>query len=228
MAHHGSAFGRINPKEWEGLDVSFEGGRFVAIARCAHPDCMAAERWSARSMAGPEVTLTKFRLKRWGFKHRQPYCPEHMRPRKDKAPMPAPDTSRPALSLAADNDAPKLTPSDAAKVQRRMVYMAVEDAYDEDAKRYKPGHTDDTVSKAVGAPVALVGKVREEFFGPAAPPEPPEVRALREEFQALSASAASTKSEAEALHRKAAEQAVMAVGLERRLDRLCGSLGWGG
>ena len=77
----------------------------------------------------------------------------------------------------------KSEPTDAAKAQRRMVYMALEDAYDEAGKHYKPTHTDETVAKVVGCAIQLVSKVRDEFFGPNGPPD--EIAAIKLEVVAL-------------------------------------------
>lgn len=62
-------------------------------------------------------------------------------------------------------------PSDAAKALRRKIYEAIEAAYDEGKKRYrtklKGEYSDQSLADEVGCSVALVEKVRDEFFGPA-------------------------------------------------------------
>lgn len=60
--------------------------------------------------------------------------------------------------------------SDAAKKAKRMIYMALEDYYDEAKKTYRPGHTDASISEATGASVEFVKRIREEDFGPLAEP----------------------------------------------------------
>ena len=69
-------------------------------------------------------------------------------------------------------------PTEDAKVVRRKVYDAIEAVYDEKRKCYGRGlngyHTDEPIAKSVGCALNLVSKLREEFFGPAAPDEPTE------------------------------------------------------
>lgn len=74
-------------------------------------------------------------------------------------------------------------PTDAAKEQRRMAYTAIEAAYDEVKKRYYIGNTDATIAEEVGCAVALVAKVRDEFFGVNGPPD--EVELIKLDIIAL-------------------------------------------
>ena len=51
-----------------------------------------------------------------------------------------------------------------------MVYMALEDYYDEAKKAYKPGYSDKKISEETGASEAIVAQIRQQDFGPLGPP----------------------------------------------------------
>lgn len=96
-----------------------------------------------------------------------PVCPEHARKSKIKQPE-----KNDAPEMATAPEVTKPQPSDAARRAKRLVYQALEDYYDDKAKTYRPGHSDDSIAKETGAAVEFVKRIREEDFGPlGVPPE---------------------------------------------------------
>lgn len=142
---------------------------------------------------------------------------------------PRPGPRLPLKAPAGD----KPTPSDAARAQRRLAFIAIEEVYDDVALRYRPGHSDASIAKAIGCAEGLVATVRAENYGPAAPPEPPEVSRLRQDIAALAGSIKILEADVADLQQSAAaltatlrEQEAARVSLLTRLDRLCSDLGW--
>ena len=205
-----SAIDRIPASRWEGLAPTTERGRFVALATCA---CGATERWSAQSMPAPEIVIGKFKQKGWAFRHRKPICNACQRPAKEETVKP--DTP----TLRAVPPAPKPEPTDAAKAMRRLAYVAIEDGYDEAAKRYKAGYTDASIAKDVGCLEKLIADIREQFFGPAAPPEPPEIAELRAAIEQRTAELTEAR---ETLARIDGDLGAMRF----KFDGLCERFGW--
>lgn len=113
------------------------------------------------------------------------------------------------------------TPSEAAKVVRRLVYTAIEEAYDESGKRYKSPHSDASIAKDVDCAENLVATVRDEFFGPIG--EPPEIDAIRVEVAALMERATQLKTDADLMYKDLLGKA---DALNRRLDTLISRNGW--
>lgn len=106
-------------------------------------------------------------------------------------------------------------PSDAAKKAKRMVFLLLEEQYDENKKCYRPGWDDKKIATESGAHVKVVEDTRVEFFGPLG--EPAELTALRNEFAA---------------HRQDAEAKIKAINdsissMQSRFTRLCVKNGWG-
>jgi hypothetical protein len=129
------------------------------------------------------------------------------------------------------NEISTMTPSDSAKVLRRKVYEALEDAYDERFKRYKTKlkgeFTDASIAKTVGCSVDLVTKIRDEFFGPATRAEP------TEEIRSLQITLANLEKEGQELNNLAAGLGVQVrahrqkIGVVKDdLTRLCETQGW--
>jgi len=95
--------------------------------------------------------------------------------------------------------------SEAAKKVKRLIYMALEDYYDDAKKQYKSGHTDATIAKELGTSESFVKTIRESDFGPLA--IPPEIAAIRAEIT----------------------NAASLVGkLQTKLNDLCKNNGWQG
>lgn len=78
--------------------------------------------------------------------------------------------------------------------QKRLIILALEDAYDDAAKRYKGAATDATVAADLGGGVmpGWVSAIREEMFGPAGNEE---IEAIKREIEDLMHSTAARASE---------------------------------
>ena len=116
-------------------------------------------------------------------------------------------------------------PTPAAGRAKRLVYMALEDYYDEDRKNYKPGHSDASIAQEFGVSEACVRQIREESFGPLVVPLDlnnilTDVRAMRRELEAAHAA----QSAALADSHKA--EVAKAEALELRITRLIEANGW--
>lgn len=74
----------------------------------------------------------------------------------------------------------KMTPRD-----KRQIIATLEDCYDDDAKCYTQGDTDNTLAEALGVMPGWVAEIREELFGPDGGNE--DMTALQEEFGKVSA-----------------------------------------
>ncbi len=120
------------------------------------PDCQAAERASKASRKAQLKTTTAT----------APVA--NIEAPKETKPMPADNVT----PIAA---APQ--PTKDARAMRRAVLEWLEQGYDTDAGRYRPGITDATIAKETGAAEQMVGKLREEFYGDAG--EPPELQEAR-------------------------------------------------
>lgn len=175
---------RIPEREWRGLVPSFASGRFHLLAKCSEPGCTNERVWTARTVFDPKGAVARVHSNGWETGKRV-ICPACLnKKKKEKAEMPKPE--RPTLAAVwpkeePANDAPaQPVPSDAAKRAKRMVYMALEDYYDDSKKGYKSPHSDASIAKELGVSEALVAKIREEDFGPLA--EPSELAALRKEL----------------------------------------------
>lgn len=173
---------RIPDREWKGLQASFVGGRFHLTTKCAEEGCNSERTWTARTVFDPKGAVARVHAAGWETGKRV-LCPSCKSKKKEKGAMPKP-VERPTLAAVwpkggePANDAPAA--SDAAKKAKRMVYMALEDYYDDARKGYKPGHSDASIAKELDVAEAFVAKIREEDFGPIS--EPSELAALRKEL----------------------------------------------
>lgn len=122
----------------------------------------------------PDFVAKRMLAKGWTIGSRL-CCPEHSRQKKKAAPAPRKTTPQPAKTedtepMSTANTAP-ITTSDEARL----------------AKRYRPGHSDANIAKVTGIAEVTVAKIRDEFFGPSAPPEPAEFTRLRDSIADLKA-----------------------------------------
>jgi hypothetical protein len=132
-------------------------------------------------------------------------CPDAIN-KKESWPVPPPE---PEAEIA-----PAPTPTPAAGRARRLVYMALEDDYDEVKKAYRPGKSDARIAKECGVAEALVKNIREESYGPLAVPSELEAfRRLIEQF----------RKDAAAAHEAAVSAA---ADLERQLAAIVKKNGW--
>lgn len=78
--------------------------------------------------------------------------------------------------------------------QKRLIILALEDAYDDGAKRFKGAATDASVAKSLGDGImpGWVSAIREEMFGPAGNEE---IEAIKREIEDLVHSTAARASE---------------------------------
>lgn len=118
----------------------------------------------------PEGLRKNFQNKGWDLR-RRPTCPEC-------------GTKRKAENMSANVTPIKNTEaSDAAKKVKRLIYMALEDYYDDTKKAYRDGHSDKSIADELGASEKFVATIRESDFGPLS--EPDEFRELRGEVSKL-------------------------------------------
>jgi len=111
----------------------------------------------------------------WEFdgsgKHIGPRCVKKEKDRKMNAkPKPVGEavaTVPEAAALKSFGDLPTPAVRTADPAQRRRIWRAIEDAYDEANSRYMSGHTDELVAKVLGYPRKWIEDIRAENFGPA-------------------------------------------------------------
>jgi hypothetical protein len=181
-------------KDWQGLVRAVQGGAITVTATCAcgHTDSVESTR-----ALPPQVFVKKFATNMGWALGKNPTCPTCR-----NAHHGTHHSSEEQQDMADQHTNPKLAvsndhtqQSDAARRAKRFAMMALEDAYEEGVG-YKPGWDDDRIAKDVGLAPAKVAAIREEYFGPAAPPMPPEavelaanMATLRSELQALTSTA---------------------------------------
>ncbi len=124
----------------------------------------------------PDKIARQLRNMGWVLGNNRATCPEHG---KKEKPVTEPKTLaeqlEPAVSTAQR--------SDAAKRAKRMIYMALEDYYDDAKHCYKQGQSDAKIADDHGVSVEFVRKIREEDFGPLA--EPAEITEFRQSVRKL-------------------------------------------
>jgi len=134
--------------------------------------------------------------------------------------------------ISPANDTPDDNhPTEAAKALRRRVYEAIEDVYDDKLRCYRMAlggrHSDESISKRLQCAAALVAKVREEFFGPAAPDEPTEeIKSISTDLAHLLRETKEWENLAAGLKKQAVDLRKMATCIEQRLKKLCEAHGW--
>lgn len=149
------------------IEPLFRAGRFVAAITC--DGCGARDEWSALNMPRPDVVRKKIEARDWSLR-KGATCPDCLAKSKEKT-----------LTVVKIADA---KPSDNAKVAERLLIRVMEDeAYDETARRYKPGFSDARMAADTGLSEKHVAAVRERLFGPAG--EPDEVTELRRAIDGL-------------------------------------------
>lgn len=137
-----------------------------------------------------------------------PDCMEKERNMATASPAPQPEPSTP-------------TPSDAAKRATRMIFMALEDYYDDGKRAYKPGHSDKSIAAEFDVSEVYVAKVRDDHFGPLAEPEA--VAAFRAELDTVRRQADKLESDAKAV---ATGIRTTVDELSAKLDRIVKTNGW--
>lgn len=161
-------------------------GAFTASVTC--DECAETAEWRMSRMPPPDILKKHFVVRGWELR-KKPRCPECVKKREKKM------TKAPNLTPVPSTP-DGVSASEAAKRARRMVYMALEDYYDEGRRAYKAGYSDKKISEETGASEAIVAQIRQQDFGPLGPPD---------EFTEIYASVAELKA---------------------RLDKLAVSNGW--
>lgn len=164
----------------------------------------------------PDAVAKKMLGQGWKLGHRL-LCPDAYR-KKETAEVAAIMEAaqlhiEPEEPMAEDIIIPP-APTPAAGRALRLVFMALEDYYDDKAKAYKPGHSDASIAKETGVAESKVKQIREESFGPLAVPVDltnilTELRQLKREHSAMCASFEERAS-----------------ALESRIEALIGKNGW--
>lgn len=171
--------------DYDGLFAAFRAGRFVVTATCER--CAASQEWTTPRAFDSDAVVAKARRAGWKT-GRHVVCAECQKIRKEpkmtETPKPAAkanakgEPAQPWLrdppvepAPAPEPEPAKAEPSDAAKRARRLIYMALEDYYDDTAKRYRAGHSDASIAEEVGVAVSVVASIRESDFGPLGVPE---------------------------------------------------------
>lgn len=217
----------IDARRWEGLTPAITGGRFHLTATCTEPGCTAEQVWSTRTVFDPAAAVA--RARKAGWRTGKVKCPDHARSAKPKKEPEI--VSKPAAVLSvrptvvSPTSVPPVAangePSDAARLAKRLVIAALEDHYDDVAKRYRPGHTDASIAKEAGCAEAVVAKLREDLFGPLG--EPDEIAELRGKLDMLRGRVREIKERAAA----DIQQANDALGeVAAQIDRLATANGW--
>lgn len=168
--------------------LSYAGG-ILARIQCAQ--CGGHDEWRINGALPPaEILPRHFAKQNWRV-GRKPICPACQQSKPKEKPMPE----------AVQNVTPiKPETSEAAKKVKRMIYLALEDYYDDNAKAYRPGHTDESVAKEVGASPSFVATIREADFGPLSPPS--EFDEIRKEASALASEIGKLQAKLEAMSKR--------------------------
>lgn len=177
------------------------------IGQTLHIPCSRGHLVDFTIAAGlnPEGVAKRMLAKGWII-GRKLICPDCRKKKKGE--------KMPAATAQVVDVKPTPTPSPAAGRARRLVYMALEDYYDETTKLYRPGHSDASIAKECGIAENVVKTIREESFGPLA--EPTEITAFRAEIEQV-------RKEVDAMV-NAARHHIQA--LENRLGAIAKKGGW--
>jgi hypothetical protein len=156
----------------------------------------------------PEAIAKKLLHDGWKIGHRL-LCANSCKKKREEPAM-----AGITLEPQPPEEQPAPTPTPAAGRARRLVYMALEEDYDEVKKAYRPGKSDAGIAKECGVAEALVKTIREESYGPlAVPSELDALRRLVEQF----------RKDAAAAHEAAVNAAVE---LERKITAVCKRNNW--
>lgn len=126
----------------------------------------------ARSRMPPVPIRNKVLQQGWRLTGKKAICPSCQKPEEKPSMVDNPVTALPSVSQTPD-----------ARKVHRAVMGWLEEAYNEDQRRYHDGFSDETVAKETGASVQYVAKCREDYFGPLAVPE--DLIAIQKALKAL-------------------------------------------
>lgn len=153
------------------VEITSQPGAMIARVIC--DQCGGKEEWRIAKLPEPDIVQRHFKVRGWIIKRRAT-CPE-CNAKKEK-PMATVTRIEPKPAAPVAN-------SDAARKNKRLVIVALEDYFDEAARRYRDGRTDEAVAKELDLAPGFVAMVREEFYGKLA--EPDEIADLRERIASV-------------------------------------------
>lgn len=154
-------------------------GNLKSRLQCS--SCGAHEEWDVANRVPPERVRKYYLAKGWSLAGR-PRCPACQSRKKEPKPMATVTNIEPKAT------APIAANTDAARKNKRLVIVTLEDCYNETKRRYNDGHSDATVAKELDLVPGFVALVREEFYGKMA--EPSEITELRAKLSELTTAAA--------------------------------------
>lgn len=173
-----SIIAKIPAREWRGLVPYWEGGRLQVPLKCH--SCGNTDHWSASQMLSPARVVPKIIRLGWQADGRLT-CPaclalKHHRTEGKVIPM------KP-MQIVPTLKGQETSSADAAKKNKRLVIAALEDYFDETARRYRDSKTDKAVADELNVAEEFVIKVREELFAELAEPE--EIVAFRSQIEGM-------------------------------------------
>lgn len=138
---------------------------------------------------------------------------------------------KPTLQVVSNDDR---QPTDAARAVKRAIMQWLDECYDTQAQRYRPTFGDASIARETKAAESHVAKLREEFYGPAAPPMPPEIQAITDALAAQTLAVEEMKAKThqalsdigDPLERDHADAGKAFAELKGRLDKLIAANGW--
>lgn len=218
---HERWMGDLSRKMGIGGNVDFTQAR---VGQTLHVPCERGHKVDVHlpSRMPPEAVCKKMLRDGWSMGTHL-LCPKHAKPKRKFTPAEVPQKEEIEMPPASNPPHPVELPAPAVLVKtatpaagkaKRMVYMALEDYYDEATKRYKAGHSDATIAKTVNLSEKAVREIREESFGPLG--EPAELGDLRE----------ACKTMRETVNTGVAELRQAIHALELKIDRIAEKNGW--
>ena len=195
------------------IELMSQPGARIARAQCRQ--CGGHDEWRITGIVPPPDAIRRhFSTRGWWIK-RKAICPQCSKP-KEKSVKQNEITHVRNVAVPGSRVeviAPEVIAvqrSDAAKKAKRLVYMALEDYYDDANRRYRGDHTDASVAKECDCAEDFVRSIREADFGPLA--EPDEVAALRTELIGA--------------HEALDAAALRVADIQKRFEGLCLKRGW--
>lgn len=184
---------------------------------CGHEDVVACdyERRSGNAWSPNEGQIIKKLVgRKWASVKGKLHCPACDARRRAEAAAELREGDKMQDTAVKETAAPEMT-----GFQKRVIVLALNDAYDDRAGRYHGTSTDKTIAEDLGGGIRAgwVRQVREEMFGPDGGNE--EIEAIRDEIAALGRSFEAGLAE----HRATYEGKILA--LSNRLDGICAAVG---
>tara|TARA_Y100001938_G_scaffold150301_1_gene240585 strand:+ start:5537 stop:6202 length:666 start_codon:yes stop_codon:yes gene_type:complete len=112
----------------------------------------------------PDKAKVHLQNKGWRFWGKKTRCPTHNEKQQSE--------EKQVVEVPSEVAAVVTQSSTDAKAAKRQAFLWLDEVFDEDHGRYKPGHSDETVAKETGLSERAVAELREEFgFEIKEPPE---------------------------------------------------------